>query len=102
MKSVIFKKENGVVTKMQNNRSNRKQLIEERGNKEHICWHYCANSTPKKCEKVFDIKKKAIAYYKFIRDGYQIIDEKGQLESFVVTNCDNYKEVVKRKKWERK
>lgn len=56
----------------------------------HLCFD-CENCSPAKCLKVFDVKKRNISNYDFISDGYQIIDKNGEIDSFVVSNCNNFK-----------
>lgn len=58
----------------------------------HLCWENCANAHPFECDKVTNIIKKRIDKYDFITDGYQIYDEKGKLDKFIVTKCTNYRE----------
>lgn len=63
----------------------------------HLCGMNCGNLSPLKCTKIYDIHKKYIKDYDYIKSGYQTFheDEKGRiiLDSFVVTDCDNYYEV---------
>ena len=101
MKNVILKKENGVVTTME---ATKEQLSDIRkiGKKDdpriHLCWENCANAIAGACEKVTEREKKNIADYDFITDGYQIIDEKGEIDAFLVTKCNNYVKVEQNKK----
>lgn len=76
------------------------------GNKQakekHLCSMNCDNLSPLTCPKVYDIDKRFIEDYDFIKSGYQVFheDEDNELilDSFVVTDCDNYIEVEKTKK----
>lgn len=56
----------------------------------HLCWEYCDKIIKLDCPKIGDIDKEEIDKYDFIKDGYQVYDEKGDLTQFVVTNCDLY------------
>ena len=58
---------------------------------EHMCWKDCEYAYANKCPKVADHQKKNIADYDFIKQGYQIYQEDGELDTFSVTKCDNYK-----------
>ena len=62
----------------------------------HLCWEDCDNASPLKCEKIANARKKKINQYDFIISGYQIFDEKGNLETFVVSDCKNYKKMLKK------
>lgn len=88
MKNIILKKVNGTflisdITP---------ELVEEIKNSsdKHLCWLDCKNASPLTCPKVEDIKKKSINMYDFIKDGAQIINEKGKLTDFLVYSCTNY------------
>ncbi len=58
---------------------------------EHMCWRDCECAYANKCPKVADHQKKSIADYDFIKKGYQIYQENGELDTFSVAKCDNYK-----------
>ena len=68
----------------------------------HLCSMNCDNLSPLTCPKVYDIEKRFIEEYDFIKSGYQIYhedeDDELILDSFVVTDCDKYIEVKKVKK----
>ena len=57
---------------------------------QHLCWENCKNAEPFKCGKVFDLPKKSIDAYPFIREGYQVFDENDKLTKFIVKRCNNY------------
>ena len=58
----------------------------------HLCWENCKNASPDRCEKVRDYVKRSINDYDFIIDGYQILDNNGDVDTFVVSECSNYEE----------
>ena len=58
----------------------------------HLCWENCKNASPNRCEKVRDYVKRSINDYDFIIDGYQILDNNGDVDTFVVSGCSNYEE----------
>ena len=58
----------------------------------HLCWENCKNASPSHCEKVRDYVKRNINDYDFIIDGYQILDNNGDVDTFVVSECSNYEE----------
>ena len=58
----------------------------------HLCWENCKNASPDRCEKVSDYVKRNINDYDFIIDGYQILDNNGDVDTFVVSACSNYEE----------
>ena len=85
MGKTIYSKENGVVS-----------IVHEKGGVNPCA--ECANGYASKCPKVFDETKKNIGDYDFITDGEQVYNEKGELESFVVTKCTHFvKEEPKKK-----
>lgn len=88
MENTMLKKENGVTTSTQIN--NEEKEIIQNEDVEHLCWQGCANGYASKCKKIEDKIKKEINEYDFITDGYQIINDEGQVETLVVTKCDNY------------
>jgi hypothetical protein len=51
----------------------------------------CQNARACECEKIDDENYKGIDEYGFITDGYQIYDKNGEIKSFVVSKCNNYK-----------
>lgn len=87
MEKVILKKENGKVEVFSANSEIVKNNTE---NCLHLCWENCANACPNKCQKVADIKKEKIDKYDFITDGLQVLNDKGQVDTFIVTNCQNF------------
>ena len=86
MKNVILKKENGVVSKLEN-----KEYIIDELSQKHLCSKHCNLETFKKCKKVFG-NKKLIDSYDFITDGYQVFNAQGELKIFCVNKCKNCKE----------
>lgn len=61
----------------------------------HLCFN-CQNANPNCCAKVKNRIKLKIEDYPFIKKGYQEINEKGEINRFVVSQCDNYEEDKKR------
>lgn len=59
--------------------------------RKHLCWENCKNCSPIECQKIADQFKQRIDNYDFITDGYQILDSTGNVDTFVVTDCKNYK-----------
>ena len=90
MESIILIKESGEL-KIENTTPELiEQLDKENG---HLCWENCENACADKCRKVEDLPKKYINEYDFIKAGFQIIDDKGRIDRFIVNECDNYKKV---------
>lgn len=56
--------------------------------KNHLCFN-CDNGYPSLCEKM-ELQKYYLAHYDFIKEGYQVIGDKGEITRFVITECDNY------------
>ena len=50
----------------------------------------CANCLGSMCDKVHDEIKKRIDRYPFILDGYQIFDNEGKVDKFIVNECKNF------------
>lgn len=40
--------------------------------------------------KKMELQKYYLAHYDFIKEGYQVIGDKGEITRFVITECDNY------------
>ena len=99
--SVILKKENGVVKEVEATKENIKD-IRQIGKKDdpriHLCWENCANALAGKCEKVTEREKHSISDYDFITDGIQLFDDNGELDTFIVTKCNNYVKTNQKKK----
>ena len=95
MKNVILKKENGKVIEIEPT----KELLEELKSKEiiHKCGENCKNAYTSKCEKIADYIKRNIAEYDFIQSGMQVIDNEGDVEKFLVHECNNYEEILNKK-----
>lgn len=55
----------------------------------HLCMS-CENATVGRCQKIADRRKLAIEHYDFITKGYQICDEYGKVDKFVINECNNY------------
>ena len=93
MKSIVIKKENGIVTVINAN----EQLIKNiKVGYTNTCVE-CKKGNSKDCPKVAAINDKHIEKYDFITDGYQINDGEGNLENLVVYKCSNYeKQVIKK------
>lgn len=94
MLNKIYIKKDGVVTEEPGSAELWKKIKQDRG---HKCWENCDNATVSRCQKIADDLKHNIAEYDFVTDGYQAFDEKGDLISFYVENCTNYKKAVPRK-----
>lgn len=86
MNNVILKKEKGIVTINEINPEKIKKIKEGY----HLCWDSCANAYTNKCPKIRDVRKKTIDAYDFITDGSQIIDSEGEVETFIVSECNRY------------
>ena len=63
----------------------------------HLCWENCKNARADSCPKIENIVKKNIEEYGFITDGYQIYDENGNVDQFIVTGCEKYTKEPPRK-----
>ena len=81
----VVKKENGQVIAMESSR----ELERAIKGTHQMCWN-CANARPDKCSKVGDLEKKGLDSYDYISDGYQIINNNNEIDTFIVTNCNNY------------
>ena len=95
MKDVILVKENGKVKIIKNTKG---AVASLKLPNRHMCWEYCENASANKCEKIKDLPKKYINEYPFISDGYQVIDNNGNVASFTVSSCNNYQKVKEREK----
>lgn len=84
-----IKKENGKVTNVSDVAEIQELL--QRKKEKHLCGAVCHGLTGKKCPKIFDEEKANISEYDFIDSGYQIINDEGVLEKFVVSECKNFK-----------
>ena len=91
---MILKKENGLVTVTELNDVEEQKMNETC----HLCWENCANALPNVCPKVTDRKKHTIDAYDFITDGYQTFDDKGEVDTFIVSKCDNYQKSIRKEK----
>jgi hypothetical protein len=85
MSNIIIKKKDGLIIIDEATKENICSL----GNCSHLCVD-CANGCPNKCVKVEDYEKKTIDKYDFVTDGYQIVDDDGQVEKFIITRCENF------------
>ena len=89
MKNIILEKDNGKVIDLPKT----KEVIYELHNGsriKHLCFD-CVRGCVNKCTKIADYRKKPITAYDFIISGYQIYDNRGDVEEFTVTECQNYK-----------
>ena len=89
MKNIILEKDNGKVIDLPKT----KEVIYELHNGsriKHLCFD-CVRGCASKCAKIADYRKKPITAYDFIISGYQIYDNRGDVEEFTVTECQNYK-----------
>lgn len=89
MKNMVLIKNNGILTMDPDKNAAVEELKTK--NIQHLCSKDCACAYASKCQKFADIANKDINKYDFITDGYQVIDENGETEQFVVEKCDNYK-----------
>ena len=87
MSNTILKKENGVVTSLEPTAELLKAI--EEGKKCHLCWTTCGKAYANQCPKIADEFKKSIDSYDFITDGIQVIDEKGEVDTFIVEKCNS-------------
>ena len=55
----------------------------------HLC-NSCNNACPNNCDKVLDLPKQTIDNYSFISEGYQILNDDGSVDRFIVIGCKNY------------
>lgn len=88
MKNIILEKENGRVIDLPKT----EEVIYElhNGSKlRHLCFD-CVSGCASKCQKVADYRKKPITAYDFIINGYQVFDNRGNIQEFTVTKCKNY------------
>ena len=85
----IFYKKNGVVKKVSSKPNLAANVDGEKV--QHLCWQYCVNANPINCPKIRDFEKKNLEDYDFITDGYQIVDKNGDIDTFFVHKCSNYK-----------
>lgn len=89
MRNIILEKENGNVIDLPKT----KEVIYELHNGsriKHLCFD-CVRGCASKCTKIADYRKKPITAYDFIISGYQIYDNRGNVQEFAVTECQNYK-----------
>ena len=61
----------------------------------HLCWD-CQSAFAGQCPKVSDWRKKVISQYDDIIDGYQVVGQNNQLQTFVVTKCKKFKRDTKK------
>lgn len=89
MRNIVLEKDNGKVIDLPKT----KEVIYELHNGsriKHLCFD-CVRGCASKCQKIADYRKKPITAYDFIISGYQIYDNRGDVEEFTVTECQNYK-----------
>ena len=59
--------------------------------KKHLCWEDCEYAFADKCPKIRDYYKEThINKYPFIEEGWQTLDENGDVDDFIVTKCSKY------------
>ena len=90
--SKVVKKENGQVAIVEPTR----ELVREIRGSYHMCWD-CANARSDRCSKVRDRNKSEIDTYEYITDGYQIYDKNNEMDTFIVTHCNNFVKDVEKK-----
>ena len=89
MRNIVLEKDNGKVIDLPKT----KEVIYElhNGSKiRHLCFD-CVRGCVSKCQKIADYRKKPITAYDFIINGYQVFDNRGNIQEFTVTKCQNYK-----------
>ena len=94
MRNTVLEKDNGKVIDLPKT----KEVIYELHNGsriKHLCFD-CVRGCASKCAKIADYRKKPITAYDFIISGYQIYDNRGDVEEFTVTECQNYIKVIKK------
>lgn len=92
MENIVLKKKDGKVEVMNLTPSISKKL---NNGEVHLCWGschetFCKHACSSECSKVADKRKRTLEQYPFITDGFQIMDEDGRVEQFVVTGCSKY------------
>ena len=97
MKNIILIKENGELRIETNSPELTKEIEKNIKEDGHLCWENCANACTNKCPKIADMPKKDLNSYDFINSGIQIIDEKGEIEKFIVSDCNKYQKVNPKK-----
>ena len=85
---IALKKLNGVTVIVETNPN---ALYQSGVHNPHLCGKDCENARADMCDKVHDVKKELITEYEFIKSGYQTFDSKGDVDDFIVLDCDNYK-----------
>lgn len=96
MKKIVLQKENGETIELDYS-----ELFENNGRNDgiHLCWENCANATPRRCKKIYDLPKQTIDNYDFITDGFQIVNgDQRKVDRFIVTGCNHYEEEPEREK----
>ena len=94
MKNIILIKENGKLRIEPKTPELTKEITKSIKDDEHLCWENCTNACAKKCSKIADMPKKDLNSYSFINSGIQIIDEKGEIENFIVSDCKKYQKAT--------
>lgn len=81
---------------------NEETLKKQISKMKHKCGN-CANCRGSHCAKVHDIEKKLITEYPFITEGYQGLNSRHQVETFIVNECANFEhDNVKKREEENK
>ena len=93
MRNTIIKKENGEVEILRG-----AELINSLKKEPTNPCSNCRNCYASMCPKVEDVRNKDIRKYDFITDGYQVYDENGVMDRFIVSKCNNYEKDLPRKK----
>lgn len=102
MENVILKKKDGQVVVMNLTPTTSMKLKDD--SIVHLCWggkdckNFCKHAGPTECKKIGDAVKKKIDEYDFITDGIQTLDDKGKVDTFLVTGCSNYERVGEKRK----
>lgn len=90
----IVKKENGIITTV----TDENEIQEFVGIKKetHLCGEVCQGLGSKRCPKIFDEVKANISEYNFIDSGYQLYNDEGNLEKFIVSGCKCFAPIVRK------
>lgn len=97
MEKIVLVKKDGKLEVMNMNDS-----IQDALDGVHLCWgdcpnNFCKNADINNCPKVNDRKKKTMDKYDFITEGVQVLDDKGDIDQFVVKSCEKYEPVGEKK-----
>lgn len=86
MSNTIRIKSDGIVQESTDTELIREVISNSEGTK---CWD-CSNGFPSKCSKIAALRKESIESYDFIKKGFQVVRENGDIPVFAVLDCANY------------